>query len=825
MASSNFWAGYTGGQATAPSAAPATSGGGITGFLKGAVSSIVNPIVNTGKNIVGDFPKAGAQTLSYLTGQTGKVQNSEANLQDLNSSTIHSLAQNMAKATDPTVKARYAAAIKTIGGQNSAENQDNAFVKTAQSQTSPSKIIPEAADAANAAITLGTLGIGSLPANLAEDGVKSALTGTGKKVVSSLIGKASSTPLKTAVTKGAKTAAKYGLAYGALAPVQKGDTNASDIATSSITGGILGGLTGGAFSGGSNILSKVLPKSITSTAANGAKGATKSFTRIAQEANGIKDPLASGSAAAKQYGTNLLGNKLNISAADVDKHDAINTVQALHDNYGLTVDQAAKLHPVVTGGDGTSTESMNNALEGMDKVDFSGFGDEMHKELEDPDFIAGNGLSDDQVKKLGKSIDKYDTTLNPSNSEGLSGDNAADYKINQGSNAKNAMDVAKQLERDGYKNSSNASESKQAIGEMQLKMADNIKRRIYNAPGGDAALQTAKEETANQLDTIAKASGNSKVSKIADNFRNAKTFEEYRNVSAPFVNAKNLSDITEKNNFANKGQGGGAGLWGTLIKVASKAGSPAAAKGMNAIADATSGGGAVVKSPGLLGRIANGASDPSTTLGKVSSEVIGAGQANNVANGSSQQAQATDTSQPIVPSTSFTPSSSSTASTNPFENPQVIQALLLQDIANTGGKNASTILALYNAFKPASTTSTEQTAANAATNAGGAINQIQQDFQAAGGGQGPIAGTLTNLEGDVGLNSNAATYNQTATALAAQVYKALGNTGTISDQDQKLIQSLIPKTTDTATTASQKITQLQTLLQQAQETASGTTAQ
>lgn len=104
---------------------------------------------------------------------------------------------------------------------------------------------------------------------------------------------------------------------------------------------------------------------------------------------------------------------------------------------------------------------------------------------------------------------------------------------------------------------------------------------------------------------------------------------------------------------------------------------------------------------------------------------------------------------------------------------------------------------------------------SAIKNAQATLDQIKQSFKAAGGGQGKLSGTVQSLLGNSGMNSNVATYNDTATALAASLYKALGNTGTISDRDQAMIAKLIPKITDSQTTADAKVAQLENLLEQA----------
>lgn len=136
-------------------------------------------------------------------------------------------------------------------------------------------------------------------------------------------------------------------------------------------------------------------------------------------------------------------------------------------------------------------------------------------------------------------------------------------------------------------------------------------------------------------------------------------------------------------------------------------------------------------------------------------------------------------------------------------------------------KHMSDYLSLYKALNPTNNTANAAQQKNvlASKNASSTLRQIESSFNQAGGGQGLLGGNVSNFLGELGMNSGAKTYNDTATALAASLYKALGNTGTITDRDQAMIAKLIPKTTDTAETAQNKVSQLENLLNQAQQNA------
>lgn len=605
----------------------------------------------------------------------------------------------------------------------------------------------------------------------------------------------------TRLGQGVKTGAKLGAVGGGGNALANNGNVVQGATEGALTGGAAGGIFNKLLSGGTK-------------AATGISGATDDAIQAARQANGLKSPVASGAAQAKKYGTDLLANKLNVSAKDAEKFAGPQTVAALQKDYGLTVDQAAKLHPVVTGGEGVSTEALDNALEGMGKIKMQDFGPAMKKELEDPDFLSANDLSETQAKNLSDMVDKYHSSLNPDETNTTINKNG-DAKIGgSGVNAKAAMDVAKKLEKSGYANQAATSEAKNSTGDLQLKMADFIKSRIYNAPGGGDALNTAKNEAASKLNDIATQSGNTTLSKVAQSYRLAPDFKTFRSISAPFVNAKQLVDKTNLNDFANKGQNSGnGGLFQTLKKAASKVASPAGGKVLSNIGNASEPVGPVA-SGGILNKLASKPGVPLLTRGTVA-------EAGTAIPSSGTQPQSTASSLTALPQSVFNPAAASgstgSSATSGFDK-NTLLALVAAD-----PKNADTYISLYKIagsdLAPTGSTATALKNEQTAENSQSALNQIESSFNAAGGGKGKVSGAVGNLEAKVGLNSNVATYNDTATALAAQIYKALGNTGTISDQDQKLIGNLIPRTTDTTKTADSKIQQLQALLDNAQQIA------
>lgn len=97
------------------------------------------------------------------------------------------------------------------------------------------------------------------------------------------------------------------------------------------------------------------------------------------------------------------------------------------------------------------------------------------------------------------------------------------------------------------------------------------------------------------------------------------------------------------------------------------------------------------------------------------------------------------------------------------------------------------------------------------------LNTLLQSYERGGGGQGIIGGTLTNLLNTAtggAYNSSAQTYATQARGAAAQIIKALGESGTLSDRDIQAAMDMLPKNTDTDKVAQEKIANLMTLLGQ-----------
>lgn len=95
------------------------------------------------------------------------------------------------------------------------------------------------------------------------------------------------------------------------------------------------------------------------------------------------------------------------------------------------------------------------------------------------------------------------------------------------------------------------------------------------------------------------------------------------------------------------------------------------------------------------------------------------------------------------------------------------------------------------------------------------LQTLLQSYERGGGGQGIVGGTLTNLLNTAtggAYNSSAQTYATQARGAAAQIIKALGESGTLSDRDIQAAMDMLPKNTDNEAVAREKISNLMTLL-------------
>lgn len=97
--------------------------------------------------------------------------------------------------------------------------------------------------------------------------------------------------------------------------------------------------------------------------------------------------------------------------------------------------------------------------------------------------------------------------------------------------------------------------------------------------------------------------------------------------------------------------------------------------------------------------------------------------------------------------------------------------------------------------------------------AGSAIDQLEQLYNQAGGGQGRLGGKLTELGASLGMNSAASAYNSASRGLINQIAAAVGKTDSLNTEGEvQRALDLVPKITDTPEEAQTKLQSLRNML-------------
>lgn len=127
------------------------------------------------------------------------------------------------------------------------------------------------------------------------------------------------------------------------------------------------------------------------------------------------------------------------------------------------------------------------------------------------------------------------------------------------------------------------------------------------------------------------------------------------------------------------------------------------------------------------------------------------------------------------------------------------------------GKELEAAQAAANPLSNLSSTQLENV--NKLDTASNAIDELESLFQKAGGGQGLIGGNAANLMASLGMNSDVATYNSLSRGLINQIGAAIGKTDSLNTEGEvNRALELIPKFTDDAQTAANKLEQLRQML-------------
>lgn len=119
----------------------------------------------------------------------------------------------------------------------------------------------------------------------------------------------------------------------------------------------------------------------------------------------------------------------------------------------------------------------------------------------------------------------------------------------------------------------------------------------------------------------------------------------------------------------------------------------------------------------------------------------------------------------------------------------------------------------------------EKKAAKQAETALQGLNQLRSLYSSAGGGQNRLPGILSNVEGLLGTNSKAESYNKIRDSLTTSLARAFGETGVLTDQDREVYKQALPRLQDTPEEAAIKLQYLEDMLSGAMVGGSGQTFQ
>lgn len=131
-------------------------------------------------------------------------------------------------------------------------------------------------------------------------------------------------------------------------------------------------------------------------------------------------------------------------------------------------------------------------------------------------------------------------------------------------------------------------------------------------------------------------------------------------------------------------------------------------------------------------------------------------------------------------------------------------------------RNAEDYMQYYKFFSEATAgpklTAQEKKAQQQSKTALQGLTQLKSLFSEAGGGQNRLPGIFGNIQGRLGSNSKADSYNKIRNSLTTTLARAFGETGVLTDQDREVYLQALPRLEDTPEEAQIKIQYLEDML-------------
>lgn len=392
------------------------------------------------------------------------------------------------------------------------------------------------------------------------------------------------------------------------------------------------------------------------------------------------------------------------------------------------------------------------------------------------------------------------------------------------------LDTARTLERRGFDRvragTNNLSQNPDMVdlGGAYIQSAKEIEDNLYNAISRSGSLKAVQTpENAQVLNGIAQGLG--------DRFVQAKDLGEVRSLMAPFVNAKNMVNLTQTEatsagsqglgNLA--GRGAGAGVGGMLAGLPGAAAgffaaplmrgldetlrAPIAtgvAKGLNKIS-----GGARAAAPEAAGGF--GAGQRLGLAGRV-----GAGGTASSALSSAEVPQQADSLESLL---------TLSAGQQQVEEPQQqaggvsrenLMMAIAMDAQQTGGKNIDTLMQIFEMMNPEPVQETAKRPTEAMVARAESLDLARRAsdmFDAGSIETGPIGSRLESLKGKFNMgDQETLDFNATASALRAAIAKARGGSS-FTPTEEKMLDQYVPKEGDSAQTIRTKLNNLMVTLQ------------
>jgi hypothetical protein len=503
---------------------------------------------------------------------------------------------------------------------------------------------------------------------------------------------------------------------------------------------------------------------------------------------------AAGKAAAT--GNKLLASQYGAIPAPVARSVNLPATVGKLADMGITAPQdAERIANGITGGNGVLSNAVTSAVDGS-KYTFDA------TKLKS---LANNALIDSQVPASAAKpfTNMLDRQVQKISTDGTPG---------------GVMDVVRNLEgkqaellgKGGTYHLPTSSDK--ALAQVHGIVADSLKNGIYQSADMSKVLTPQLRDSLVALHPNVPAWQNY----VDGTIMKSPDIGALRSAQAPFVNISKAINAADVNSAT----------------VGGKMTSSLSPKGiLNAVANATIGSQPVKQAAAGVLRGSNGVINGAKTAigaaaGTAIPQVAARGLTGDFAQGTPQPPASGAV--PSAPGGDTTAANAPQAQDNSTFSPAALQAMAINDIHATGGKNLAKIAQLSSLFganspaaKAASTTNNlTSKQKDELTSSNTALAQLQaynDQFQGLGGGQGVVAGPAALALGQLGIgkqNADLYALEKSRTDTAAAIASALANGGKGNQYTQKQILDSLPKAGDNAEVARAKISQVQSRIRQ-----------